>query len=186
MSLRVIRAIGQAERADEIHLARLLFLLDSAPVKQGAKAVDGIMKLAKLDFLLRYPNCFERVLQERKVAASTVHIHEYERASIEAKMVRFRYGPWDSRYRRWIALLVARGLANTYLQGRTVRVLATAPGHQAAEDLAASAPELAELAERSRLVQRAVGRMSATSLKEFIYETFPEILDMRWGEEIEL
>lgn len=35
-------------------------------------------------------------------------------------MIRFRYGPWDDRYRRWIGILVAKGLAETSLKGHTV------------------------------------------------------------------
>ena len=43
-------------------------------------------------------------------------------------MVRFRYGPWDERYRRWIGLLVARNLVTTYVRGHTVHVGLTERG----------------------------------------------------------
>ena len=37
---------------------------------------------------------------------------------------------------------------------------------------------------RSRLVAQVFGEMSGTGLKEFIYAVFPELISMRWGEEI--
>jgi len=185
MSMRLVHAIGRAERSDDVHIARLTLLLDAAAGRSGTQPVAGIMKLAKIDFLLRYPNCLERVLQKTRVAIIDARIADYERSNIEAKMIRFRYGPWDSRYRRWIALLVAKGIAHTYITGRTVNIVITPAGHEVANILC-HVPDLADLAVRSKLIQKAVGGMSATRLKDFIYETFPELLDMRWGSEIEI
>ena len=61
MSLRLIRAIANTENSDELNMSRILFLLNASS-KRGTKTVAGITKLAKLDFLLRYPNCLERAL----------------------------------------------------------------------------------------------------------------------------
>jgi hypothetical protein len=33
---------------------------------------------------------------------------------------------------------------------------------------------------------KTVGTMSATRLKDFVYETVPEIVDMKWGAEIDV
>lgn len=185
MSLRVVRAIGEAERADELHVGRLLILLRASGGAKGTRPIAGIMKLAKMDFLLRYPNCLERVLRATggKVAAADIKPHE--RNTIETKMVRFRYGPWDGRYRRWIGLLVARGLGTTYLKGRTIYVTLTERGAELAGQLS-SLEEFSDIHQRSVLINKAVGSMSATRLKDFIYEQFPEILDMKWGKEIEV
>lgn len=35
---------------------------------------------------------------------------EFEAETVESKMVRFRYGPWDARYRSWIGVLTAKGV----------------------------------------------------------------------------
>src|SRR5512137_2130851 len=109
MSVRVIRAVGQTERSDDFHLGRLLLLLRAAGRRTGVRPIAGIMKLAKMDFLLRYPNCLVRVLSATGGDVAKAAIKPHERDTIETKMVRFRYGPWDDRYRRWIGLLVARG-----------------------------------------------------------------------------
>jgi hypothetical protein len=185
MSLRVVRAIGEAERSDDLHVGRLLLLLRAAGGRAGAQPVAGIMKLAKMDFLLRYPNGLVRVLRSTGGNEADAHVKPHERDTIETKMVRFRYGPWDGRYRRWIGLLVARGLGATYVTGRTVNVVLTERGREIADQLG-NLETFADLKERSALIAKAVGRMSATRLKDFIYEQFPELLDMRWGEEIEI
>jgi len=67
MSLRLLKAMADAENSDNLHLCRLLVLLRSADNKKKtrdtkARAVEGITKLAKLDYLLRYPTSLERAL----------------------------------------------------------------------------------------------------------------------------
>ena len=81
-----------------------------------------IAPLTKLDFLLRYPNCLQRALDARDRDTTGASIQDYERTTIESKMVRFRYGPWDHRYRRWMALLVGKGLVRVDVEGRTVKL----------------------------------------------------------------
>lgn len=184
MSIRLIKAVAATENADELHLARLLLLLAEADHRSG-KTVAGIMKLAKLDFLLRYPNCLERALKYLHKDAAKADIKPYERTSIESKMVRFRYGPWDNRYRRWIGLLVAKGLAVSYLQGKTIHIGLTDLGRATVIQLTAL-EEFTAMQQRSNLLYKAVGSMSATALKNFVYEVFPEIVDMKWGENITL
>lgn len=184
MSLKVVSLAGAIEHSDEFHLARLLLLLKASGGRSG-KPIQGIMKLAKLDFLLRYPNCLVRALKEANRDVAAQAIPEAERNTIEAKMIRFRYGPWDKRYRRWIGLLVAKGLAHTYLEGRTVNVRMTAAGQAIAERLS-ELDEFQSLASRSQLVASTVGHFPATKLKDFIYKVFPEIVNMQWGEHIEL
>jgi len=100
-------------------------------------------------------------------------------------MIRFRFGPWDDRYRRWISLLVAKRLAQTYLVGRTVKVVLTENGLELAESLEMR-EEFRDLSARSKIISTAVGDYNATKLKDFIYKVFPEITSMKWGEEIEL
>lgn len=184
MSLKVVSLAIAIEKSDEFHLARLLLLLRSAGGRSG-KPVQGIMKLAKLDFLLRYPNCLVRILKELGRNSDAQAIPEMERNTIEARMIRFRYGPWDKRYRRWIGLLVAKGLADTYLEGRTVNVRLTSAGQTIADELS-GLEEFQPLVRRSHLVASTVGSFSATKLKDFIYKVFPEIVNMQWGEHIDL
>jgi hypothetical protein len=189
MSLRLIKAVAETENMDDFHLARLLVLLGSADARKStaltkAKAVEGITKLAKLDFLLRYPTCLERALSKLGLDASVANVLPRERTSIETKMIRFRYGPWDGRYRRWLGLLAARGLVTLGLQGNTVQIGLTSAGRELAEGFRAD-PVYSDLSRRADIVLKSVGAMSATRLKDFVYEAIPEIVDMKWGEEIQ-
>jgi hypothetical protein len=190
MSLRLINAVAESENCDDLHLARLLVLLGSADARKTtpatkAKAVEGITKLAKLDFLLRYPTCLERALRVLAWTDADVAVQPRERTSIETKMIRFRYGPWDARYRRWLGLLAARGLVVLGVEGNTVQIGLTDAGRALSAQVR-SESLFAELVRRSDLTVKAVGGMSATRLKDFVYQAIPEIVDMKWGVEIAL
>jgi hypothetical protein len=190
VSLRILRAVAETEHVDDLHLGRLLVLLFSADARKTtaatkAKAVEGITKLAKLDFLLRYPTCLERMLASLNKNPAEARVEARERTSIETKMVRFRYGPWDARYRRWLGLLAARNLVTLSVTGNTVNIGLTEEGRALGHRLRAQAA-FADLSFRSDLLLKTVGTMSATRLKDFVYETVPEIVDMKWGEEIDV
>lgn len=182
MSLRIVESAVAAEQSDDLHEARLLLLLRQQADK-GDGTVNGITKLAKMDFLLRYPIYFERLLQKTRKRPPVVVMQPYERDTVESRMIRFRYGPWDHRYRRWIGLLVAKGLVDSFLAGRTVHVKVTARGRQIADQIA-QRPDFADLNARTVQVSQAVGSMSGSGLKDLIYQVVPEITGMNWGEEI--
>jgi len=184
--MRLIKAISEADAVDEFHLARILFILDEASKRKKKNGcVDGITKLAKLDFLLRYPNCLERALTVVKGNLEAADIKDYERTTIESKMIRFRYGPWDPRYRTWIALLYSKDLANTFIDGRTVHIGITVKGKKIVTELY-HREAFNDIKERSGLLYKKFGSYSSTKIKNFIYEVFPEIERMKWGEKIEL
>lgn len=184
MNLTLIRKIADLENSDDLHLSRIIFLL-YASSKRGTKSIAGITKLAKLDFLLRYPNCLERALQFLSKDTSLADIKEFERTTIESRMVRFRYGPWDERYRRWIGLLVAKKIAITYVKGRTIHIEITQNGKELYKTLAET-PNFETFNIRSELIMKTVGHFSATKIMNFIYEVFPELSSMKWGKEITL
>ena len=184
MSIKTIHLAASIENDDYFHLARLLVLLREFAGKNN-RPVEGIMKLAKLDFLLRYPNCLARVLKNQNKEKLLNSIPLSDQNTIEAHMIRFRYGPWDSRYRKWIAILSGKDLVGTYIKGRTVFIALTESGQAIAEQLEMLS-EYKQLIERSRMIKSCVGSYSATKLKEYIYEVFPEITNMKWGKDIEL
>jgi hypothetical protein len=183
MSLTIVRAAQEIENCDDFHVARILLLLQ-ASAGRSDKPVKGIMKLAKLDFLVRYPSGLVRVLEKLKRQKQADEIRAQEGETIEAKMIRFRFGPWDERYRRWIGIMSAKGLANTFVEGRTVNVKLTPLGVSVAIDLV-KAPEFEAIAKRAKFVASSVGDIPATRLKDFIYDVFPELTSMRWGSNIE-
>lgn len=171
--------ITELEGDDNLHLGRLLVLLSAFVGKEATGSVDGLTKLAKLDFLLRYPANLERALEARGGRRSDAKVEDYERKSIESTMIRYRFGPWDFRYRRFLNTLVARGLVNVSIEGRTIKISLTGAGRDAASELVRT-PEFAAMTNRARLLKRHCD-LSATNLMKFIYETFPELGSMRAG-----
>jgi len=99
-------------------------------------------------------------------------------------MVRYRYGPWDFRYRRLINILVAKGLAYVAIHGKTIQIGLTKKGLDSAETLS-NQEEFQDIAQRAKILKRNFD-LKGTALMKFIYETFPEIGTLRLGEEIEL
>jgi hypothetical protein len=186
MALELARALAATERDDDFHIARLLLLMEAISGKRAKMMpVQGITKLAKLDFLLRYPNCLERALAASSYSPIEAKVHRFERTTIESKMIRFRFGPWDHRYRRWVALMAAQGLVTVDIQRRTVQLWLTATGKETAATIAGR-KEHEVLVERARVISRRFGSQSGSALMKFVYATFPELTNMRWGEEIEL
>jgi hypothetical protein len=187
MTFPIIRAATKAELSDDLHIIRILLILGSASKRKTTTTVQGITKLAKLDFLLRYPNCLKRALLAERKDLDSIKIvfNEFELHSIESKMIRFKYGPWDQRYRRWIGILVSKGLAITFVKGRTVCVEITELGKTVFEQIKYF-EDFATLTNRCDIILKVFGTFSATKLMRFIYQTFPELTTMKWGEEIEL
>ncbi len=130
---------SSVENSDLFHMSRLLLLIDVFATPAGDGSIEGLTKLAKLDFLLRYPANLERALAARGAKPEEAHVLDFERNSVEASMVRFKYGPWDFRYRRFINLLVAKGLVHVYLKGRTIHLGITDSGREAARLLESDA-----------------------------------------------
>ena len=178
----IVEAVANLEGAPELHTARLLLLLHAFAGADGGGVVQGLTKLAKLDFLLRYPVMLERAIAAKGYQGRTVQLEDHERHSVESEMVRYRFGPWDHRYREFLNLLVAKGLAVVALHGRTVMISLTGEGRLVAEQLA-SEPLFESYSRRSSLLKRHFD-MTATNLMRFIYETFPEVITLRSNEAI--
>jgi hypothetical protein len=178
----ILQTLIDLEGDHRLHQARLLVLLGAFAGKDNNSTVEGLTKLAKLDFLLRYPTYLERALAFRKGRPDRVGVRDEERLSVESRMVRYRYGPWDDRYRELLNELVGLGLVHVTMRGRTVHIGLTETGLVAADALR-SAPAYADIARRARLLKTHFNQ-SATTLMRFVYDTFPEIADMRMREEI--
>jgi hypothetical protein len=181
MSLRIIRRAAAIEMDDNFHIARLLLLI--AECKTGPlNSIDGLTKLAKLDFLLRYPACLQRAL----IAIGSLTPAEFstiETNSIESRMIRYRYGPWDKRYRRWLSLLSAKDLVVISKVGRTIHVRPTDKGIKVAAQFSEN-NNFVEIANRSKVISKTFSKMGGTKLKDMMYQTFPELLSLKWGEDI--
>ena len=177
----IVKAIADLDEYPELHEARILLLL-SAFDAAGQGAVEGLTKLAKLDFLLRYPVMLDRALAARGKGTRELRLEDHERQSVESEMVRYRFGPWDHRYREVLNVLVAKELAKVSIEGRKVVIFLTPRGREVA-GLLASDPEFEQYSRRAGILKRNFD-LSGTNLMKFIYQTFPEIISLRTNEAI--
>lgn len=178
------RIVEWLEGDDALHLGRILVLLRAFAGKTGNHPVEGLTKLAKLDFLLRYPTYLERALAAKDAKQQDQpDVHDYERNSVEAHMVRYRYGPWDYRYRRFLNILAGLGLVQINSERRTIVIRLTDNGLRAANQLAHD-PSYESLTTRASLLKKHFN-IGATNLMEFIYRTFPEVVSLNLGAKID-
>jgi hypothetical protein len=177
----LFEALVMVEEDSSIHSARLLVIMLKFGGK-NKKKIAGLTKLVKLDFLLRYPLYFSRALEKKGISSSELNIKEFEIKSVESRMIRYHYGPWDPRYRRFINILVARGLVEVEVQGRTIFIGLTGKGEDVANTLHRYSI-FDDYFERTEILKEFFD-IGAMTLKNQIYEMFPEIVSMRKGEVI--
>jgi hypothetical protein len=180
--------IGKFRASPEAE-ARLLLLIDgfSRTPKGVPRTLEGRVKLAKLDFLLRYPRHLERVLRLRGVGEKAIaRLAEAltDDAPLDARMMRYRYGPWDPAYYALLGSLIGRGLVEMLpLTGttgygyRTTQRGATVAAALADDEI--FSPVLVRLAALKRHLD-----LSGSTLKHALYQ-LPEVADATWQEELE-
>jgi hypothetical protein len=181
------RSVSLPLSADDIvefHAARLLLLISICGI---AGRIDGLTKMAKLDFFARYPDFFEVA---RAAIAPASNLDSATRATadetVESAMVRHHYGPWDKRYYHVLAHLEAKRLITVTKDGSSYRLALTDLGRDSAKALAARS-SFGPLAARMREVKKTFGSKNGTFLKDLIYRLFDEEVGRRpMGEEIRL
>ena len=157
--------------------SRLLLLIEV--FSRGSRVLEGRTKLAKLDFLLRYPTYFARALAIRR--PKLVHM-ETAQPDLESRMVRYRYGPWDPAYFALLGRLIGKGLVRPAPFARGIGYRATDKGREIAAGIQDEAAWL-ETYERIRLLRQHFD-LTGANLKKFIYDNFPEVTRATWGQSI--
>lgn len=180
--LNLRELVVSLDRDEDVHLARILVLLAAYKQAEGP-AIRGITKLAKLDFLLRYPSALRRALEARGVSSGKIPVDDYESLTVEARMIRYRYGPWDHRYRRFLNILSAKGLITIRAGKKTVTLDLTEQGERVATALA-EGPAFSRVRVRAGLLKTHLD-LGATRLMEFVYEHFPELESLEYNEGID-
>ncbi len=158
--------------------ARLLVLIAAFSGRQ--EGLQGRTKLAKLDFLLRYPEFLERALLDRGVDPESASSATKERNPLEQRMVRFRYGPWDPSYYALLGSLIGRQLIEVIPYSRGLGYRATPEGRALSKALSRE-PAWSELHERADLLKRNFD-LAGSTLKDMIYRLFPEVSGASWQE----
>lgn len=181
-SIRNLRyyAAGRALPADDIlefHASRLILLISLCG---SANKIQGLTKLAKLDFFVRYPDFFERIAATLKqpTRAATNYV--------ESSMVRHHYGPWDKRYYQILSYLEARALITVHSPKKnSFDITLTEHGAKVAAQLAKQ-PAFADLVKQMKLVKKVLGSKSGSALKTMIYKEFDkEVARQQMGAKIQ-
>ena len=160
----------------EFHVARMLLLFKLCGVKGG---IDGLTKMAKLDFFVRYPDFFSRACQTAGLQADGAT------GPVESRMARHHYGPWDKRYYRLLAYLRSTGLLTVSKEGSSYQLRLTEAGLAAATRIEQE-PAFEGLCRQMASVKRAFGSRSGSALKKLIYRTFDqEVASRPLGEMID-
>ncbi|MEV0052443.1 hypothetical protein AB0H34_18300 [Saccharopolyspora shandongensis] len=173
------RALVRNELA--YHQARVLLLVTAVAAGHGhGGKLDGLTKLAKLDFLLRYPALAPEVLERADHSDSRLHLSLDDVAApteVEAPMVRYKYGPWDDRYYAVIGALIGRGLLR-YAKGRkgSIAVAPTPSGRRLARELSGN-PRWHEVSDRCQVIAEASAGMTGNTVKTLIYERLSDLMD---------
>jgi hypothetical protein len=153
---------------------RLLLLIDAF----GNAGMNGRTQLAKTDFFVRYPRYLARALE---IIGTPAQLDGGE-FDIEQRMIRHRYGPWDPVYFAILGRLRSRRLIEWTRGGGGVGFRATTGGHDLAMKFR-TVEEWQPVDLRARLVAKYLG-WSGDRLRRFIYDSFPEVVGRKWGQEI--
>ncbi|MGJ3244948.1 MAG: hypothetical protein ACFE0I_02605 [Elainellaceae cyanobacterium] len=159
--------------------ARILLLINAFTTK--TKSLEGRTKLAKLDFFLRYPNFMQRALAIR-TSEQVMDVAPEEQNNIEGRMIRYRYGPWDPSYYSILGKLIGKGLVEVVPNQRGLSYRTTEQGSQIAQALAKE-ESWSETIARIKLLKQNFN-LSGNTLKDFVYQHFPEVSSASWGQKI--
>jgi hypothetical protein len=154
-----------ADQITESHAARILLLLHLCGVKNR---IVGLTKLAKLDFFVRYPEFFHRAAKHLEKEAD-----QPAAGAVESAMIRYHYGPWDTRYYQILAFLEGRELIGVMRDDKTFVFSLTELGFALAKRLA-DEPAYQDLCTHMKAVKKLLGHKSGEVLKNLVYELFDE------------
>ncbi len=159
--------------------ARLLLLIDM--FSSADNSLEGRTKLAKLDFFLRYPIYLKRALQVRGVEQEQQpKLDIYE--DVEARMVRYRYGPWDPSYYAILGRLIGKGLVTSELLPKGIGYKTSDKGKALSKSLNTE-PTWQDTIQKLKLLKKYLN-LSGNRLKKFVYDNFPEVTKANWGQSI--
>lgn len=158
-----------AEDVLEFHAARILLLLSHV----GNGSIDGLKKIAKLDFFVRYPAFFaEACVFLGKAPPPGLQ-------AIETHMVRHHYGPWDHRYYHILAFLEStQTIKVSKVRARMYRFEITETGQQFAERLSAL-PSFQDQIKRMKRVRAVLGQKNGEALQDLVYSLFEKEIGKR-------
>jgi len=172
------------------HVARLLILIGycgkprSSPEK--LPAINGRTLLAKLDFFMRYPNYLREASVKLNMPCTDDDLglsRPDDLNTVESRMVRYLYGPWDSLYYTVLAYMIGKGLIEPPLASKVDVFRLTPNGKEILNNLAEDSA-FSDLIQRAKTIYKMFNSYNGSRLKLFIYDSFPEVVNRQLGEKI--
>jgi hypothetical protein len=172
MSASLIEKVIKLENSDELHCVRLLILIYTLTGKKDGTTIY-ITKLAKLDFILRYPVVLDKALSLLNIIKKS-SINEAQRNSIESEMLAFSYSPWSSNFRRLLVLLSSRNLIVWRTSGRQIELSSTEVGRNFYRD-AIEHIEFREFVQQSKVIKTNFSNLPLTKLDSLMLSVIKDI-----------
>jgi hypothetical protein len=156
----------------DYHSARILLILAAYSETQN-RPLDGLTKLAKLDFLIRYPTFLEQLTPKilRQELPVSLMPTQNEVAAVESRMIRYKYGPWDDRYYPILGILIGLGLVEPSSGKGRVALAVTEAGALIASHISAD-PSWQLVSQRAHFVTQSFN-LTGNQLKNLIYTELP-------------
>lgn len=172
------------DQITEFHASRILLLIKICGSKDRTKKthkITGLTKLAKLDFFVRYPDFLQRIAKH----LSLEHTLQNNEKTIESRMIRFHYGPWDERYYQILPYLEAKGLIIVSQENtNTFTFYLTDLGEKITDELLID-DSFASLYKVLIDVKNVLASLSGSKIKSMIYELFiDEVKNKKLNEKI--
>jgi hypothetical protein len=162
----------------EFHASRILLLI---LVCGKGEVIDGLTKMAKLDFFVRYPKFFMIACKELKKDIVPTLTED----AIESNMVRYHYGPWDQRYYHILSYLESRALIDIAKHGKTYNISLTEQGKEVCIYLSEH-PAFYAIISHMKQVGAVLSDKRGSFIKELIYKVFDkEVAQKTLGEVID-
>ena len=172
------------------HVSRLIILIGHCgKPKASQEKLPGIIGrtlLAKLDFFMRYPNYLKQASIKLNISCTENDLGIYKPDDIntvESRMVRYLYGPWDSLYYVVLAYMIGKGLIEAPLASKVDVFRLTQKGKLVLRGLEANLA-FSDLIRRADTVYKLFNAYNGSRLKLFIYDSFPEVVNRQIGEKI--
>ena len=172
------------------HATRLLILIGHCGKPRTKPSIlpsiGGRTLLAKLDFFMRYPFYLKSasIKLGKTVTDDELGLSRSEDINtVESRMVRYLYGPWDSLYYVVIAYLIGKGLIQLEIRKNVDYFQLTSLGKDILNKIE-NDESFSDLITRADTVYHLFNSFNGSRLKSFIYEKFPEVVEHKIGEKI--
>ncbi len=170
------------------HVGRLIILIGHCGKPQAnpnkPPTITGRTLLAKLDFFMRYPNYLQRAAIKLDIACTVEDLgisKPDDVNTIESRMVRYLYGPWDSVYYVALAYMVGKGLIEPPRASK-VDLFRLTPKGTTILGMFEADPDFSDLIRRANTIYKLFNAYNGSRLKLFIYDSFPEVVNRQLGE----